>query len=351
MKRFIFSILCVSVFFIGLGGIANQVGARLKSDERALTLVRQARIAIGGEANINSVRSLTTKGRAVHTVSFDGTNKTQEGDFEINLALPNQFSKMMNMRLEDKTGDGSKQVVNEEHKVIIIRKGDGDNAAFYSDDKDAAAPKSKIVIVKNGDGKIETEDVRPDGDGGNRIVKEMRVVGGEGEQQHNNEFLRTMLGLFLTAPEGVDVEYFYVGAGDVDGSACEIVEAKTGADSVAKIYLSKSTNLPLMMSYQGMDMPRIIKINSEDTKSNADKKDAKIFVRETDAPTLAEINIKFSDYRTVNGLQLPFTWTQTANGRAGATVSIESYEINPENIADKFNQLPQKLMIRTKENQ
>jgi len=344
MKRFIFSILSVSVFFIGLGGIANQVGAGFKSDERALALIRQARIAIGGDASIANVRSLTAKGNAVHTFNFDGTNLSQTGDYEINLALPNQFSKMMKLRLENISGDSSKQVVNEKHNIVILKK--GDNTIFNSGDKDAAL-KNKVVIVKNGDGEIETEDIRPGSDGSNRVVKEMRVVKGDGGYHHHNGFLRTMLSLFLTAPEGVDISYFYVGAGDVDGTACEIVEAKTGNDSVAKIYLSQSTKLPIMISYQGMDLSKAIKINREDIKPSSNNNDIKVFVAEADAPTLVEINVKFSDYRTVGGLQLPFVWRQIANGKTAETVSIESYEINPANIADKFNQVPPKVFIRT----
>jgi len=345
MKRFIFSILCVSVFFMGLGGIASQVGARFKSDERALVLIRQARIAIGGDASIAGVRSLTAKGNAVHTFNFDGAKTLQAGDFEINLALPNQFSKMMRLKHENISGDGTKHFISENKKVVVIGKGN-DQTVWNSGDKDGAL-KNKVVIVKNGNGEIETEDVRPIGDGSSRAVKEMRVVKGDGANHHRNELLRAMLSLFLTAPEGIGVEYFYVGAGEVDGTACEIVETKTGNDSVAKIYLSKSTNLPVMMSYQGMEFPKVIKINREDFKQSSDKKDVKVFVREAEVPTLAEINVKFSDYRTVSGLQLPFTWTQTANGETSETVSIESYEINPANIADKFNQMPPKILFRT----
>ncbi len=346
MKRFIFSILCVSVFFIGLGGIANQVGARFKSDERALALIRQARIAIGGDASIAGVRSLTAKGNAVHTFNFDGTNTLQTGDFEINLALPNQFSKMIKLQIEKISGDGSKQVVNGEHKMVIIKK--GDNTVFNSDDKNAAL-KNKVVIVKNGDGKIETEDVQPIGDGSNRVVKEIRLAKGQGDLLHN-DFLRTMLSLFLTAPEGVTVEYFYVGASDVDGNACEIVEARTGNNPVAKIYLSKLNNLPLMMSYQGMQMPKVIKFNKDDSNVlSSDKKDVKVFVRKAEAPEMAEINVKFSDYRSVDGLQLPHRWIQSANGEPVETVNIESYEINPANIADKFK--GEKIMLRTKKAQ
>jgi hypothetical protein len=334
---------------MGLGGIASQVCARFKSDERALVLIRQARVAIGGDASIANVLSLTAKGNAVRTLNFDGTNTTQAGDYEINLALPNRFSKRIKAHTENISGDGTKRAVKEEHNVVIIKKGDGDKTVFNSGDKDGAA-KNKVVIVRNGDGEIETENILPADDGKNRVVKKMRVAHGEGEHR-NDEFLRTMLGLFLAAPDGVSVEYFYVGAGEVDGTDCEIVEAKTASNPVAKIYLSKSTNLPVMLSYQGKELPRVMEFKREGVKPGSDNKDVKVFVRETEASRLAEVNVKFSDYRTVNGLQLPFTLTQTANGKISETVSIESYEINPANIMDKFSRTPQKVMMRTKNQQ
>jgi len=337
MKRFIFSILCVSVFFIGLGGIAKQVGAGFKSDERALALIRQARIAIGGDANIAAVRSLTAKGNAVHTFNFDGTNTTQTGDYEINLALPNQFSKMMKLKLENISGDGTKQTINEQHKVVIIKK--GDNKVFNSDDKDAAL-KNKVVIVKNGDGKIETEDVRSIGDGSNRVVKEMRVVKGDGENHHQNEMFRTMLALLLIAPPETD--FTYAGEGDVDGNACDIVEVRNGNSSV-KLSLDKSSHLPRMMSYQG-HKPMIFKIKKEEMKSETD---TKVFAGKMDKSETAEFQIRFSDYRAVNGVLLPHRWTQTIGGNADETIDVTSYEINPANIAEKFQNLPPKVLIRT----
>jgi hypothetical protein len=120
----------------------------------------------------------------------------------------------------------------------------------------------------------------------------------------------------------------------------------------AKLYLSKSNNLPLMMSYQGMQMPKVIKFNKDDSNAvSSDKKDVKVFVRKAEASEMAEINVKFSDYRSVGGLQLPHRWTQSANGEPGETVNIESYEINPPNISEKFNRMPQKVMIRTEKSQ
>ena len=115
MKRFIVSILCVSVFFIGLGSLVDRVGAKFKSDEKALTLIKQAQSAIGGETAVKNVKSLSIVGSVTKTFDFDGTARTEQGDLEINLQLPNQFAKMMKLRREDnstneKSGEFKKEI-------------------------------------------------------------------------------------------------------------------------------------------------------------------------------------------------------------------------------------------------
>ena len=59
-------VLLVSTFFIGLGALVDRAGATLKSDAKALELIRLARVAIGGDANINNVRSMTIAGNSTH---------------------------------------------------------------------------------------------------------------------------------------------------------------------------------------------------------------------------------------------------------------------------------------------
>ena len=64
---------------------------------------------------------------------------------------------------------------------------------------------------------------------------------------------------------------------------------------------------------------------------------------------MVERQVRFSDFRSVGGLILPHKWTETVAGNAGETVDITSYEINPANIADKFQN--QKVFIRTEKPQ
>jgi hypothetical protein len=69
-------------------------------------------------------------------------------------------------------------------------------------------------------------------------------------------------------------------------------------------------------------------------------------VRKAEADATAEINVKFSDYRSINGLLLPFEWMKTANNEQVETVKIDGYEINPSSIAEKFNKIPQNVFVR-----
>lgn len=117
MKRFFLSILCVSIFFLCLGALVEKTGARFKSDERALDLVRKARVALGGDAALASVQSLRIVGQTTRTVKIDGVERQHQGDVEIAMQMPDKFMKMVKIGKDD-TARGDKQVV--EHKMNVV---------------------------------------------------------------------------------------------------------------------------------------------------------------------------------------------------------------------------------------
>src|SRR4051794_40268853 len=87
MKRFIFSILVVSVFCIGLGALADRAGANYKSDEKALALIQKARQAIGGDKAIASIQSMIIAGKTSRTLKIDGAERSVQGETEIAMQL------------------------------------------------------------------------------------------------------------------------------------------------------------------------------------------------------------------------------------------------------------------------
>ena len=342
MKKFIISVLCAAVFFIGLGNLVEETGARFKSDERALALIKQAQTAIGGEAAVRNISSLTMNGTVAKTFDFDGAPRTEQGELEINLQLPNQFARTMKLQNHDgSTGEKSGELKKE---VNVIVMNDGNSQAPIFRQIDPNGQRSGVFVMKKGDSdKVLLSDKNIDGKVRRVITDEnidvLRVKGGF----HQNEMFRTALALLLTAPQGADVTFIYAGDGDVDGNACDIVEARTG-DSTVKLFLDKSSHLPRMMSYQG-HKPMIFRI-TKDMKNEANS-EQRVFVNKLDKPEMAEFQVRFSDYRAVGGVLLPHRWTQTVGGTADEIVDVASYEINPANIAEKFQIRQPKVLLRS----
>ncbi|HEX8247996.1 MAG TPA: hypothetical protein VF599_07480 [Pyrinomonadaceae bacterium] len=342
MKKFIVSILCAATFFIGLGGlIEGVVGARFKSDERALELVRQARQAVGGEQALGNIRSLTVTGRVTKTFDFDGEAKTEQGDWEMNLQLPNQLSKTMKLRRE---GAGGEKLENIDKEVLVVRQSGEMKEKIALPNESGEKKRDFFVMKKEGGEKVMTT-----GDGTNIEPKRIFVdkIAGAGEFRQN-ELFRTSLALLLTPPQGADVTYKYAGDGSVDGTNCDIIEASANGSSI-RLYLDKTTHLVAMLTYQA-PKPFIIKILREEGKAKANE-DVKI-LRENSrermpAPEMAEFQVRFSDYRSVGGVQLPYRWTQTIAGKDDETIEVASYELNPANITDKFKETPNRVFFRT----
>ncbi len=362
MKKFIVSVLCVSVFFIGLGTLIEKASASFKSDEKALEIIAKARRAIGGDSAISGVRSMTIIGKATKTFEIEGVAKTENGETEINFELPNKLSR----KLKIGAGDGE-ALVDKKVDVIVMKKDGDDNLQWKTEDGDGV----KTIIIRKKDG--NSEELKTEGgktftlkrengdqtvitsedgnsatvDGKKVFLRKAEALGG-GENMRSNELFRTTLSLLLSAPEGLDVTYTYIGEGSVDGVSCDIIAANDGGSTV-KLYLDKSTSLPRMMSFQS-HKPFIIKFDKDASKPETNG-EIKVFTRQLAQPEMAEFQVKFSDFRSVNGLQLPHKWTQTIGGKDDEVLDITSYKVNPANIAEKFKEMPTKIFVRTKKEQ
>jgi hypothetical protein len=337
MKKFIISILCVAIFFIGLGGLIEETGARFKSDERALELIKQARAAIGGEEAIKNVRGLTITGKATKTTNINGAEQIKQGDLELNLQLPNQFSKMI--RFTAQSGEvGEEKILTKEVRDLILSKS-GDTVNLNRDN--SGDPDKKVIGMKRVDANGSGERIENYDGAKFKVSTYGNTHVGTVDKFRQNELFRTTFALLLSAPEGQDVSYSYVGEDSVDGNSCDVLQAQTGESSV-KLYLDKSSHLPLMLGYRDAGTI-IIKTNPKNNGGDVDK--IKVLDEKSRNVEMAEIQIKFSDFRSIGGLQLPFTWTQTIGGKTSQTVTVTNYELNPVNISEKFKN--RRIMVRT----
>ena len=386
MKRFILSTLAITVFFLGLGSLVERTGAKFKSDDKALALIAKARAALGGDTAIANIQSLRILGRTTKTFKVDGTERTHSGDTEIAMQFPDKL--MRTVKIDGGTGDKvlvhDMEVISGEpkgefkvrmdaaaigegvHKKIVIKKDDGTEQVLTDAEADKwiaehpGVPGEKRIVIKKDDGTVTelpgapTDRVilrhPPVADGDSTFKSEdgktFNIVvdhakGAEGSMRQN-EILRFALGLLLTAPQGMDVEYTSGGEANLDGTACNIVVAAFGG-STYKLFLDSSSNLPVAMNYTGMQMPHVMRFDQDKATVPGDGSKDRVFFRKEIAPETAEFQVRFSDYRSVNGVQLPFRWVQTIAGATDETFEATAYEINPANIAEKFQQ-PRRVM-------
>jgi hypothetical protein len=161
-----------------------------------------------------------------------------------------------------------------------------------------------------------------------------------------NELLRLSLSLLLTAPEGMEVNYTFAGETDIDGAPVNIVNAEFGGSSY-KLFIGKSNNLPVAISYRGMPMPKLVKFTKEDAPAADPARGDVMFTKKLHAEMEpVEHIVKFSDYRSTGSVQLPYKWTTSVGGSVKETFDVTSYDINPANIAERF--AGQKVFVRTK---
>ena len=101
-----------------------------------------------------------------------------------------------------------------------------------------------------------------------------------------------------------------------------------------------------MVSYQGHAMPRVMAFKTRSPEGAEPMKDKVVmFSHKIDAPELAEVQVRFSDYRGVNGVQLPYKWTTAVAGQTSEVFDVTNYDVNPANIAEKFQD--RKVLMRT----
>lgn len=339
-KKLTILFLQLSLVCMGVSILVDSVNATRKNGERAMELLRQARAAIGGENAVNNVQNLSLKGKSRRIVKIKNqADKEINSDYEMAVLLPNQIFKMEKIGSH---GDGS------------------DTFKFESEDNDAVKDKVFEIHLDRSEG---TDDV----------VKLARA-------NMNNEMYRFTLGFLLTPPKDANLTYDYTGEESVDGQTANVISVSSNGNPVMRLYLDKQSNLPLMMSYKGhahqahsfvmeWNDKELGRINTGDKevivvrepngnvtrevpdkttlerKANGDvsKLEGKtnVFVRERAS---ADIQVKFSDYRSVGGLRLPFQITESVNGTLDQTITVDSYEINVPNMAEKFK--PHRVQMR-----
>lgn len=160
---------------------------------------------------------------------------------------------------------------------------------------------------------------------------------------------RLLLSWLLIAPATISAEFTYAGETKVEGKTADIIEVASPGDFKTRLYIAQDTHQLLMLSHtvkvprlnlnrgqQGRNQGNRQQLTPEEREKLAkERQEALAHMTEAD---MREVEIRWliSDYRNVNGLNLPYQITKSVGGQAFDRVEVKTIKVNPALKPDKF---------------
>jgi hypothetical protein len=142
------------------------------------------------------------------------------------------------------------------------------------------------------------------------------------------DFARLMIGMFASSFTGYPLTFTYVGQGEAPQGTADVLEAKGAPNFTMRLFILRSTHLPIMISWQGA---------APSGRGGPPARGA------APPPTAAapagpppENRIYFADYRDVDGLKWPFRLRRALGADTVEETTFDRFRINAKIDAKKF---------------
>jgi hypothetical protein len=264
-------------------------------DERAAKVLADTRAALGGEAKLAAVTSLTTTGR---TRRVQGDNLVPI-EFEILVELPDKY-----LRKDE----------------IPAQESDPTTTGFNGDVvlqiPPPAVPQPRPGMPAPPPGQFEN------------MLRQRALVA-------RQDFARLMLGMFATSFKAYPLTFKYAGQAEAPQGKAHVLEA-TGENNFAlRFFVHAETNLPIMVSWTAP--PRQSPPGRGAPAAPAAAPGAAASGPQPPAAgTPPEQRLYFADYRDVDGIKLPFRIRRAAGANTTEETTFDRFRINQKIDSRRF---------------
>jgi hypothetical protein len=267
--------------------------AQVAGDEKAAELLKQARVALGGEAAVQNVQGLSATG----TVKRAAGNLQLAGDVTLHMQLPDRM-----LRTDSISPDGAITLVNDQGM-------NGDTLLRAA--RTFNAPPGAVIRTPP-----------PPPKGSEAEAQALRAA--------RADLARLTVALLLRAPQSQPVDFTYGGQAEAPDGKADVIDVKgrDGSTFAAKLFLDSTSHRPLMLAYRGV-APRMV-VQTRRAERGATPSAERL----PDPPALpagdvVDIEMFLDDYRAVNGLLLPHHITRSVGGEVTEELTFTSYQVNP----------------------
>ncbi len=274
-------------------------------------ILAAARQALGGDAKLSAIKSFTVTGR---TRQVRGENLVPI-EFEILVELPDKYLR----------------------KDEIPAQETGPNASGFNGDDllQDPAPAAPSMPPPAAPPAAPAGAVVPPGRGpmGTRNPSAARVL------TLKQDFTRLMLGMFAASFSAYPLTFTYVGEAEAPQGKADVLDAKGPNNFTLRLFISRDTHLPLMVSWQGSAAPgrgrppgAPAPVGDRGTPPPAGERG--MAPPAPQAPP--ENRLYFADYRDVNGVQFPFRLRRAVGADTTEETTFDRFKLNAKIDPKRF---------------
>jgi hypothetical protein len=295
----LFRVVMVSAL-VGLLSCAAPVAAH--AQDKAEELLAAARGALGGE-KLAAVKGLSVTGEFRRLMGERELN----GEVTVDLAAPDQIRRVEEMGIPG--------------GPAFIRT-TGLSAGEYWEDTTSRGGGGGFMrfMGQGGQG-------GPGGPGGQVTEEDRERFRQMAQRRLEGEMRRLMLGFLLRT----DAPVTYAGTAQAEDGTAEVLEILPPQGRPMRLFLDQRTHLPLMLTYEA-SVPRMMTRQAGGPPPDPEE----IRRRMQEPPQQATFEMRFAEYKSVNGVMLPHLVTQSTQGRPTEEWTISRIRVNPSFKPDTF---------------
>ena len=271
-------------------------------DAKVGEILAAAREALGGDAALNKVQTLSV---AATTRRVMGDREIG-GDVTVELLLPDK------MRRTDSFGMPGGPTM---ERVSVLN-----GSEFWDDSTNRGG--GGFMMRMGGPG----GPGGPSGPGGRELTEEDRQRMRDAQvRRMKGEMARLALGFLLRT----DATITYAGVAEAEDGKADVLEIAPLGGTPMKLFIDQETRLPLMLSYEGI-LPRMM------VARGAPPSPEEIEKMRREPPQTATFEVRYSEYKTVDGVVFPHLLTTAANGNVTEEWTVDKIKVNPSLKAESF---------------
>ena len=266
---------------------------------RAAAVLAEARTAVGGAEKLRSIARLQASGDFRRVFG----EMQIEGELELLLERPDRFRRNEQIVMPGGATMTRTEVVN--------------GAEVWDDSGQRGGMGHGVAIVMRGPGGANADPAQ---------VREM-------QRRMRRADLARHAAAWLLATDGAVT---HAGVAEAPDGRADVLEITPADGPPMRLFIDQATHLPLMLAWQG-PQPRVMvrrQAGQPDDRERAAREAAA--AADAGPPPQATFEMRLSDFREVEGVQLPHQITRAINGQTNEEWTITSYKVNPSFKSNTF---------------